>query len=197
VPVSCTPRWGLLSSGAAPVLLVGGWTVAAGVQPDGFDAARDTISALAGRGAGSRWVMTAALIGVGTCHVTTAAALRGAATAGRVVLASGGVATVGLALAPLPSGGGGSAVHTVAAGIAFAALAAWPALSWRRGSVPAALRPAAALAATATLAGLVGWFALELTTDGRHLGLAERAAAGAQAVWPLVAVVASRRHDGR
>ena len=40
------PWWGVISAAAAPVLLIGGWTVAAGLQPR-FDPVSDTISALA------------------------------------------------------------------------------------------------------------------------------------------------------
>ncbi|MFF5226922.1 DUF998 domain-containing protein [Dactylosporangium sp. NPDC000521] len=65
-------RWSaVVSSATAPVLLIGGWSVAAALQPR-FDPLRDTISALAGLGAAHRWVMTVALLGVGACHVVTA-----------------------------------------------------------------------------------------------------------------------------
>lgn len=43
------PWWGLVSSIAAPLLLIGGWTVAAAVQPTHFDAFMRTISELAAR----------------------------------------------------------------------------------------------------------------------------------------------------
>ena len=43
------PWWGVVSSVAAPVLLVGGFTVAASLQP-GFNPVADTVSALAARG---------------------------------------------------------------------------------------------------------------------------------------------------
>ena len=42
------PWWGVVSSAAAPVLLVAGWTVAAGLQPGSFDAVGGTVSGLAG-----------------------------------------------------------------------------------------------------------------------------------------------------
>ena len=45
------------------------------------------------------------------------------------------------------------------------------------------------------LLGLLGWFAAELAADDARVGLAERATAGAQALWPLAAVLASRRRD--
>jgi len=60
------PWWGVISSAAAPVLLIGGWTVAAGLQPR-FDPVADTISALAAIGATDRWVMTLTfLLGFGS-----------------------------------------------------------------------------------------------------------------------------------
>ena len=45
--------WGRISAAAAPVLLIGGWTVAAGLQPH-FDPVSDTVSALAAVGTPDR-----------------------------------------------------------------------------------------------------------------------------------------------
>src|SRR5687768_3435009 len=109
-PTYCGPMrrvrwWAVLSAGLAPVCLVGGWTLAARRQPDGYDAVRDTISALAGRGATDPWVMTAGLAGLGACHVVTALGLRPAATPGRVLLAAGGAATLAVAAFPVPRTG--------------------------------------------------------------------------------------------
>lgn len=172
--------WVLLSSGLAPVLLVGGFTLAAHLQPAGYDATRDTISALAGHAATDRWVMTVALLGVGVCHVVTALGLRPAATPGRVLLATGGVATVLVAAFPLPRTGS-SLPHAVAALVAFAALTAWPALARR------------SVAATAVLALLLAWFGYELFSDGDRVGLSERVLAAGQAIWPLCVAVACSR----
>lgn len=187
--------WGLVSSAAAPVLLIGGWTVAAARQQNGFDPVVETISALAAYGADDRWVMTTALAGLGICHLTTAGALRGAAPAGRAILAGGGVATVLVAVFPLPADESGSTAHTIVAGTAFLALAVWPALAGRRDAAHGAapLRPVASVAAAAVLLGLVGWFGAELTSDGDRVGLTERVAAGAQSLWPLVAAWGSHR----
>lgn len=185
------PWWGVASSAAAPVLLVGGWTLAAARQSGGFDPAVETISALAALDADDRWVMTAALAGLGCCHLVTAAALRPAAPAGRALLAAGGVGTVLVAASPLPVGDGGSAPHTAAAALAFGALAAWPALALRR-SGPLPLRPAVAGTAAATLLGLVGWFVVELARDGDAVGFTERLAAASQAFWPLITVLTAR-----
>jgi hypothetical membrane protein len=183
------PRWALASSAAAPVLLMGGWTVAAARQPVGFDSVRDTISALAAHGATDRWLMTGCLAGLGLCHLVTAAGLRPARLPGRLLLGAGGLATVLVAVFPLPAEGG-SAPHGVAAGSAFLALAAWPALAGRSRGSGLLTRRAGVLAA-AGLLGLVGWFGLAL--GGQRQGLAERAAAGAQALWPLAVVVSARR----
>jgi len=178
------PWWAVLSAGCAPVLLIGGWTLAAARQPPGYDPLVATISALAARGATDRWVMTVALAGLGVCHAVTALGLRAAAPSGRLTLAVGGVATVLVAAFPLPEVGT-SPQHAVAAGVAFAALSLWPALALRRGAdVPVGLRPAVAVSATVLLAGLAAWFTVALNT-GTRVGLAERVLAGGQALWPL------------
>lgn len=195
------PWWGVVSSVAAPVLLIGGWTLAAALQPGSFDQVTQTISDLAARGAADRWVMTLALLGVGACHVSTGLALRPAATAGRLALMAGGVATVLVAANPVTAGAaGGTPAHTVAAAVAFVALTAWPVLGRRPGpAVPWALRPAVGAGATAVLLGLLGWLYAELSTGGGYLGLAERLAAGGQALWPLAVVLAcyGRQSRGR
>jgi hypothetical membrane protein len=185
-----------MSSTAAPVLLIGGWTVAAHRQVTGFDPVSRSISALAALGGHDRWIMTAALAGVGVCHVVTASGLRPAGRAGRCLLATGGVATVLVAAFPLGPGGA-PAAHGIVAAMAFGALAGWPAASWsRRPGTPWPLRKPVALIAAALLAVLVGWFASELG-GGTHLGLAERWAAGAQALWPLVVAFGCMRSTRR
>ena len=185
-----------MSSATATVALIGGWTVAARWQPGGYDSTVATISSLAARDATGRWLMTAALVVVGGCHVATALGLTRAAVAGRVVLGAGGVATLLVAAFPLPASGP-APEHGVAAAAAFGALAVWPALAGRRGDPgPVALRPVVSWTAALVLLALVAWFAATLTAGG-PVGLSERVAAGAQACWPLVAAVSSRWHTGR
>ncbi|HEY0716544.1 MAG TPA: DUF998 domain-containing protein [Streptosporangiaceae bacterium] len=187
------PWWGVLSSAVAPVLLIGGWTVAAALQPGSFNAVVATISSLAARGAADRWVMTLALAGVGACHVVTGLALRPAAAPARLILMTGGVATMLVAAFPEPAGGGGSLLHTLWAAVGFIALAAWPLAARKRGpAVPAGLRPGVCAAAGGVLLALLVWFGAELIGGGRQVGLSERVLAGAQAVWPLAVVLACR-----
>jgi hypothetical membrane protein len=190
------PWWGVLSAAGAPVLLVGGWTVAAALQPGSFDQVADTISALAAYGAADRWVMTAAFFGVGACYVMTALALRPAAVPGRLFLTAGGVATMLVGANPETAGRGGSLPHTLSAAAGFIALAAWPLLSRRRGpSAAALLRPAVCVSAAAVLFALLVWFGVELSAGGTLTGLAERMLAGAQALWPLAVTLTCYRLD--
>jgi hypothetical protein len=209
----------VLSSAAAPTLLIGGWTVAARLQDGEFNSVTGTISALAADDAQHRWVMTAALAGVGAAHVTTALALRPAPPVARWLIATGGVTAALVAANPLPTEGGHAPRHAVAAGVCFVSLGVWPAFSWRRrrasavaaapgratatgpepastftpAPVPLPFRPAVALAASGVLVAGLGWFFAELVKDGDRVGLSERVAAGTQAVWPLLAVLAARR----
>ncbi|MGH3823952.1 MAG: DUF998 domain-containing protein [Pseudonocardiaceae bacterium] len=183
------PWWAVLSSACAPVLLIGGWQLAAARQPGGFDPVRQTISALAARGATDSWIMTTALVGVGVCHTITAAGLAPAAVAGRLLLGTGGAATVVLAVFPLPVTGE-SQVHVVAAAVAFTTLSVWPAPAWRRGGKPG--RGVSVVAACGLLV-LFGWFGIEYVSEGPRIGLSERVLAGAQALWPLAAVLLARR----
>jgi hypothetical membrane protein len=201
------PGWGVLTSAAAPVLLIGGWTLAAALRPDNFDSVKDTISDLAAIDAPHRWVMTSALVGVGAAHLGTALALRPAAPAARWLLATGGVATVLVATNPLPGDGGSAPAHALVAGVSFVALGAWPAISWRRRAVapaapgaeaapepiPVPFRPVVALAASGVLLAGLSWFFAELVNDSDRVGLSERAAAASQALWPLAAVLLARR----
>lgn len=169
----------LASASLAPVALIGGWTVAASRQSASYDATRDTISALAAHGATDRWVMTTGLAVLGACHLVTALGLDDAALLGRALLGLGGATAIGVAALPQPDPG-----HFPVATTSFVALALWPALS----GLPSRR---AGLLATAGLAASIGWLALEL--DGDLLGLSERVAAGAEALWPLAAVLAVRR----
>jgi hypothetical membrane protein len=186
------PWWALLSAAMAPLFLIGGWTLAAALQPAGYNSVRDTISALAGVGAADRWVMTIGLAVLGTCHVVTALGLRPAAVLGRLLLATGGVATVLVSVFPVPRLGT-SDIHRVVAGIGFATLTLWPVLACRRSRpLPWGLRPLVSITAAVVLLGLLVWFVAELSADGTRIGLTERLVAGSQALWPLVVVLSAR-----
>jgi len=194
VVVLVVPWWGVVSSATAPVLLVGGWTVAAGLQPRSVNAVASTISALAADGAADRWVMTLVLLVVGVCDVVTGLALRPAAVTGRLILIAGGIAGVLVAATPEPARGG-SPAHAFWAATGFIALTVWPLGGLRRGSsVPSGLRPAVSAIAAGALLALLVWFAAELMARGGQVGLAERVLTEAQAAWPLAVVLTCWRN---
>ncbi len=187
------PWWGVLSSVAAPVLLIGGWTVAADLQPR-FDPVADTVSALAAIGATDRWVMSLTFLLVGACYVITALALRPARTAGRLIMIGGAIAGMLVAANPEHAGGFGSVPHFVWASIGFAGLTTWPAWSWRRGpAVPWGLRRGPAAVVVAVQFALLAWFGAELILGGHQVGLAERVAGAVQAGWPLTVALSCRQ----
>jgi hypothetical membrane protein len=183
------PWWGVAAAAAAPVLEVGGWTVAGGLQPR-FDPVATPVSALAAPGATDRWVMTLTFVVVGVCYIVTALALRPARITGRLVLIAGACAGILVAANPEHPGVNYPWPHIIAASIGLAGVTSWPAWSWRRGPrVPWALRPAVAAVAVAVLFALLAWFDVELVTGAGLAGLAERVAGTAQAGWPLTVVL--------
>jgi len=190
---SALPRWALPSALVAPIGMIGGWTLAAAVQGPGFDPVRDTISALATQAATAPAIMTAGLALTGVGHVATAVALRPAALRGRLLLATGGVATALVAALPVDAY---PRAHGVCAAVAFGALSIWPAAASRRGA-KGALSPLAGALASGVLLVLLAWFVVELQglgpDGGAATGLAERAVAGAQSLVPLGLVLALRR----
>ncbi|MER7895541.1 DUF998 domain-containing protein [Streptomyces sp. NPDC096046] len=186
------PTWALVSSGCAPVVLIMGWLVAASLQGPPYDSAAQTISVLAAPGNSGSWVMTAAFVALGFCHLLTAWGLRPAATPGRMALAAGGVSALVVAVVPAPSSGG-SLSHGSVAAVGFAVLAAWPVLAARAGAaVPWALRPYPSLGAAAVMAAGAAWFLVELHSHG-VAGVAERAVTTIQSLWPFVVVLSCLR----
>jgi hypothetical membrane protein len=192
VGVRSVPWWGVVSSAAAPVLMVAGWSVAAELQRS-FDPVADTVSALAAQGAADRWVMTLTFVVVGACYFVTGLGLRPARTPGRLMLMTAAVAGVLVAANPEHPGTSLPVPHMIWGAAGCVALVAWPAGAWRRGpSVPWGLRPTVSVGVIAVLLTLLAWFVAELITGGGQAGLAERIFGTAQALWPLAVVVSCR-----
>lgn len=98
------------------------------------------------------------------------------------MLAVGGVSAALVEAFPQPSVG-----HLPAATVSFVALALWPfssGLPTRTGG----------RWATIGLLALLGWLTLELG-EGHLLGLSERVVAGAEALWPLAALLVLLRRS--
>ncbi|WP_155055987.1 DUF998 domain-containing protein [Streptomyces blattellae] len=188
------PWWALLSSGCAPFVLIGGWTIAALLEGPAYDPVTQTISVLAAYGAAGFWVMTGALFTLGVCHLLTAWGLRPAAFAGRVALGGGGVAALVVALVPPPSSGG-SLRHGSVAAVGFTLLAVWPVLAAVRGApAPWGLRPLPSIAATALMVLAALWFLIEMQQDDGVIGAAERLVTAIQSLWPFMVVASCVRH---
>jgi hypothetical membrane protein len=188
--VKAIPWWAVVAAGAAPVLLIGGLFVATAVQPPSYNPVRDTISELAAHGATDWWVMTAALAGLGLCYLLAGLGLQTAGRAGRALLVGGGVAVLLIALFRQPQRGY-SLPHELAVIAAAMTCCTWPAFAWHRRTPALLLTRAPSIAAAGVLVGLATWYSLE--THGALLGLAERFAATAPALWLLAVVVTSRR----
>ena len=155
VVVRAVPWWGVVSSAAAPVLMAGGWTLAAGLQPHPYNPVADTVSALAALGTPDRWVMTLTFVVVGACDFVTGLALRPARAPGRLILMAGAVAGMLVAANPERPGVNFPLPHMICAATGCAAMVAWPAGAWRRGpSVPWGLRPAVSAGAVVVLLAL-------------------------------------------
>jgi hypothetical membrane protein len=180
--------WGVASSVLAPLLLVGGWTAAADLQPVPFDAVSRSISALAAQGMPYRWLITSALLGVGICNFVTGLALRPAAEAGRLLLLLGGVCSMLIAAYPQHSHSG-SPEHEAFSVVGVVLMTIWPVAAIRREpDAPYCLRPRVTYVAVLVNLGLLAWFTVELF-NGPLLGLAERLVTVDQATWPLAVVL--------
>ena len=172
----------------APLILIGGWTTAADLQPHPFDEVRRSISALGAVGMPYGWVIAVALIGVGVCHAATGLALRPAAEPGRILLIIGGISSVLIGLNPQGQYSG-SLPHEAFSLIGVVVMTIWPVAAIRRDpGAPFGLRPAAAYATTAITLVVLLWFTIELF-NGAQLGLAERTVTADQSLWPLVVVL--------
>jgi hypothetical membrane protein len=187
------PLWVAWSAILTPVFMIGGWALAAALQPGEFDEQEETVSALAGFAATDPFVMTIGFAVAGVGLVATGVGLRAAGSPGRLLLAVGGVALLLVAVFPLRAGGG-PAAHGVFATIEFIALALWPAFSARRsGQAPLPLRLPVAIATTAVLSALLIWFQVT-RQQGSLEGLSERILITAELIWPLIVVAAARLH---
>ena len=99
------PGWAVGAALLAPVALVGGRLVAGALQPALYSPMRQTMSVLAGQSGTDRWVMTAALLLVGSCQIATGAGLTGVGMPARILLILTGLSTLGVAATPEPAAG--------------------------------------------------------------------------------------------
>lgn len=185
-------RWpvvaGLAPAVLAPVVVLVGSGYAAAAQPPGYDPVRQTLSALANRGATDRWIMVSTLLVLGLGYLVTAVAVPAVPARARVVLGAGGAAVTFAALFSQPATGS-SAWHMGSAALGWLAFTCWPLAVSRRRADPPLLGRGPAWVVTAVLVALLCWFGLELLLGGTRLGLAQRVLVLAQTVWPATVAV--------
>jgi hypothetical protein len=187
------PGWVLGTALLGPAVLVGGWLMAGALQPASYSPMGQTISVLAGQTGTDRWVMTAALLVVGSCQIATGAGLTAVRLPARILLVLTGLSTLGIAATP-ELATGPTSPHLAFAVSCVVTTAVWPVLIARRAPAPSWLLSAyGAAAVTALFAGLSCWLLVAAQTGAGDLGLVERLTSGVQSLYPLVVAVALRR----
>jgi hypothetical protein len=187
------PRWAVGTAVLVPVVLVGGWLVAGALQPASYSPMRETISVLAGQSGADRWVMTTALLLVGSCQCATGAGLTAVRLPARILLILTGLSTVGIAATPEPATGP-TLRHLVFAVSCVVTTAVWPVLVARRGPTrPWILSVYGCATVTVLFAGLSCWLLMAARDVGGDVGMVERLTSAVQGSLPLVVALALRQ----
>jgi len=187
------PGWAVGTALLAPVVLAGGWLLAGALQPASYSPMRQTMSVLAGQSGTDRWVMTAALLVVGSCQIATGAGLTAVGMPARVLLILTGLSTVGIAASPEPVTGPTSR-HLAFAVSCVVTTAVWPMVVARRGPArPWIVSVRGCAAVTVVFAGLSCWLLIAAQGGGGDLGMVERLTSAAQGLFPLVVALALRQ----
>jgi hypothetical protein len=187
------PGWAVGTALLAPVVLVGGWLMAGALQPASYSPMRQTMSVLAGHSGSDRWVMTAALLVVGSCQIATGAGLTAVRMPARILLIVTGLSTLGIAATPEPATGPTSR-HLAFAVSCVVTTAVWPVLVARRASArPWILSACGCATVTVIFAGLSCWLLIAARDGGANLGMVERLTSAAQGLFPLVVALALRQ----
>jgi Protein of unknown function (DUF998) len=187
------PGWAVGTALLAPVVLVGGWLIADALQPASYSPMRQTMSVLAGHAGTDRWVMTAALLLVGSCQIATGAGLTAVRMPARILLIVTGLSTLGIAATPEPVTGPASR-HLAFVVSCVVTTAVWPVLVARRTPAqPWILSVSGCATVTVLFAGLSCWLLIAARDGGGDLGMVERLTSAAQGLFPLVVALALRR----
>jgi hypothetical protein len=187
------PGWAVGTALLVPVVLVGGWLVAGALQPASYSPMRQTMSVLAGHAGTDRWVMTAALLLVGSCQIATGAGLTGVRVPARILLVLTGLSTLGIAASPEPATGP-TPRHLAFAVSCVVTTAVWPVLVARRAAARSWILSVYSCATvTVAFAGLSCWLLIAARDGGGDLGLAERLTSAVQSLFPLVVALALRQ----
>ncbi len=187
------PGWAVGAALLAPVVLVGGWLVAGALQPASYRPMRQTMSVLAGHSGTDRWVMTAALLLVGSCQIATGAGLTGVGMPARILLILTGLSTLGIAATPEPAAGPTSR-HLAFAVSCVVTTAVWPVFVARRAPARSWILGVYGCAAvTVVFAGLSCWLLIAARDGGGDLGMVERLTSAVQTLFPFVVALTLRQ----
>jgi hypothetical membrane protein len=187
------PGWVVGTALLGPAVLVGGWLIAGALQPASYSPMRQTISELAGQSGNDRWLMTSALLLVGSCQIATGAGLTAVRLTARVLLILTGLSTLGIAATPEPAGGP-TTRHLAFAVSCVVTTAVWPVVVARRRHAHAWILSVYGCATvTALFAALSLWLLVAAREGSGDLGMVERLTSGAQGLFPLVVALALRQ----
>jgi hypothetical membrane protein len=191
------PSWAVGTALLAPVVLVSGWLIAGALQPASYSPMQQTISVLAGHSGTDRWVMTAALLLVGSCQIATGAGLTAVRMPARILLILTGLSTLGIAATP-ETATGPTPRHLAFAVSCVVTTAVWPVLVARRTPAQSWILGVYGCATvTVIFAGLSCWLLIAARDGGADLGMVERLTSAVQALFPLVVALALRQPPGR
>jgi hypothetical protein len=167
--------------------------MAGALQPSSYSPMRQTMSVLAGQSATDRWVMTAALLLVGSCQIATGAGLTAVRMPARILLILTGLSTLGIAATPEPAMGPTSR-HLAFAVSCVVTTAVWPVLVARSGPAQSWILSVYGCAmVTVVFAGLSCWLLIAARDGSGDLGLVERLTAAVQSLFPLVVALGLRQ----
>jgi hypothetical membrane protein len=189
------PGWAVGTALLAPAVLVGGWLIAGALQPASYSPMRETISVLAGQSGNDRWVMTTALLLVGSCQIATGAGLTAVRAPARILLILTGLSTFGIAATPEPAGGP-TTRHLAFAVSCVVTTAVWPVLVAGGGRARSWILTAYGRATvTALFVGLSCWLLFAARDGSGDLGMVERLTSAVLGLFPLVVALALRQSE--
>jgi hypothetical protein len=153
---------------------------------------RQTISVLAGPGS-DRWVMTTALLLVGSSQIATGAGLTAVRMPARILLILTGLSTLGIAASPEPATGPTSR-HLAFAVSCVVTTAVWPVLVARRAPAQSWILSVYGCATVTVLFAVLSCWLLIAARDGDgDLGMVERLTSAVQSLFPLVIALVWRQ----